>query len=53
MNLATDVAYVPIYNAEYLGAVKDGVTFHDYDGMWYMRRWVNEVTDSSSSAAQR
>jgi hypothetical protein len=40
-NIAEAEPYVPIYNADYLAMVKDGITFKDFDGMWYVRRWPN------------
>lgn len=42
-NLAADQPYVPIYNANYLAVVKKGLTFENFDGMWWMQRWPNLV----------
>jgi peptide/nickel transport system substrate-binding protein len=42
-NVDANAPYIPIYNAEYLAVVKKGITFEDFDGMWWMRRWVDDV----------
>jgi peptide/nickel transport system substrate-binding protein len=42
-NLSDEQAYIPIYNSDYLAVVKKGVTFKDFDGMWWMRRWTGDV----------
>ncbi|GAF43680.1 ABC transporter substrate-binding protein [Rhodococcus wratislaviensis] len=49
MNIANDASYIPIYNADYLAAVKDGISFAGFDGMWWMRRWVNDITVNPSA----
>jgi ABC-type transport system substrate-binding protein len=35
--------YIPIYNANYLAVVKKNVTFSNFDGFWWQRRWIDDV----------
>jgi peptide/nickel transport system substrate-binding protein len=39
-------SYIPIYNSEYLAVVKDDVTFKNFDGFWWQRRWIDDVSIS-------
>ncbi|GGO97228.1 ABC transporter substrate-binding protein [Wenjunlia tyrosinilytica] len=41
--LADDEPYVPLYNADYLAVIRKDLTFDQFDGMWWMRRWVDSV----------
>ena len=43
-NMNADQAYIPIYNADYLAVIKSGLNFNGFDGMWWMRRWVDDIT---------
>ena len=43
-NIAEAEPYVPIYNADYLAVIKSGLNFNGFDGMWWMRRWVDDIT---------
>jgi peptide/nickel transport system substrate-binding protein len=42
--LSVDMPYIPIYNSDYLAVVRKDMTFNNFDGMWWMRRWVDDVT---------
>ena len=46
-NLAEEAAYIPIYKADYLAVVNSGIDFEDFDGMWWMRRWVDDIVPAS------
>jgi peptide/nickel transport system substrate-binding protein len=39
-------SYIPIYNSQYLAVVKDDVTFKNFDGFWWQRRWIDDVSIS-------
>lgn len=42
--LTDNEPYVPIYNANYTAVVKKGITFKEFNGMWWLRRWPDLVT---------
>jgi peptide/nickel transport system substrate-binding protein len=43
-NLSDDEPYIPIYFADYTAAIKSNLNFGDFDGFWYLRRWIYNVT---------
>lgn len=43
-NIAHDQPYIPIYNEDYLAVVQSDINFSGFDGMWWMRRWTNEIS---------
>jgi peptide/nickel transport system substrate-binding protein len=39
--------YVPIYHADYLALVKDGLTFNDFNGFWWEYRWPELIREEA------
>jgi peptide/nickel transport system substrate-binding protein len=41
--IADQVPYVPIYNADYLGVMQNGISYPGFSGFWWLTRWIDAL----------
>jgi ABC-type oligopeptide transport system substrate-binding subunit len=43
LTAAQDLPYIPIYFAESIMAHRDSIGYGDYDALWFLERWTNQL----------